>query len=69
MEFITKQVQFTKWKGYVQIFADHQANRLIEEWNKYSIFIFLDYLRKKKKIQFNKRDMKKIYESFINNED
>lgn len=65
MEFIEKKVTFTKRKGYVQIFADHEANRLIEEWNKDSVFLFLNHLRKNKKIKFKKWEMEKIYEEFM----
>ena len=65
-EFILKEVRFTKRKGYVQIFADHEANRLIEEWDKDCVFLFLNYLRKKKKIKFKKKEMDKIYKQFLN---
>lgn len=65
MEFIEKKVTFTKRKGYVQLFADHEANRLIEEWGKDAVFLFLNHLRKKRKIKFKKREMEKIYKKFM----
>lgn len=64
-EFIFKEVTFTKRKGYVQIFGDHEANILIEEWGKDCIFLFLNHLRKKKKIKFKKGEMEKIFNNFI----
>jgi hypothetical protein len=61
MEFIEKKITITKRKGYVQIFADTETNALIEEFCKDGVFIFLNYLRKNKKIKFTKRDMEKLY--------
>lgn len=65
MEFIEKKVTFTKRKGYVQMFADPETNRLIEEWSKDAVFLFLNYLQNKKKIKFKKKEIEKIYEDFM----
>ena len=65
MEFILKDIRFTKRKGYLQIFIDDEGRKLIEEWDKDCVFLFLDYLRKKKKIKFKKKEMKKIYNQFL----
>lgn len=65
MGFITKEITFIKRKGYVQIFSDNEGCKLIEESNKDCVFLFLNHLRKKKKIKFKKKDMEKIYEQFL----
>lgn len=65
VEFLTKEIMFTKRRGYLQVFCDHEARRLMMENNRDCVFLFLDYLRKKKKIKFNKREMKKIYYKFL----
>lgn len=65
-EIIDKKISVTKRKGYVQIFADEETVKIVQEFNKDSIFLFLDYLRKIGKVKFKKREIEEIYRHFLN---
>lgn len=64
-EIIERKISVTKRRGFVQIFSDTETSQIIQEFNKDSVFLFLDYLRKIGKIKFKKCEIKDIYKHFL----
>ena len=59
------KITVTNQKGYVQVFADSGTTYVLQQWHKEGVFLFLEHLRNKKKIKYNKKGMDKIYDNFI----